>query len=327
MVSVVDAFNFYRNLKSVEQLKDRKEEKAAKDDERNIVNLLIEQIEFANVILINKTDLVSVEELAKIEGVVRILNPSARIFKTVRSKIPLKEIFDTKLFDFDVASTAPGWLQHMRGSAIPETIEYGITSFMYRARRPFHPKRFHELLYPKSGVSNIFEPVWRSKGFVWIASRDKYLAEFEKAGVLYELDGADLWFCEKPEDEWEEAKDMVKKDFEPGVGDKRQELVFMGSGMDEKAVKAALDSCLLNDDEWKLGAEKWKEFEDPLDEWDVMFDGDEDDDEEDDDADDLSDLDDDDESDDDDDDDENADIRYRGHAHNHHGHGHSHKKQ
>jgi len=163
------------------------------------------------VILINKVDLVSPEELAKIEGVVRMLNPGARIHKTVRSNVALKDIFNTQLFDFDKAATAPGWLQEMRGTHVPETVEYGITSFLYRARRPFHPQRFYDLLF-KPG-SKLLDNVWRSKGFVWcglfhaylltpslisfsfrIASRDRYVAEFEKAGLLIELDGADLWF-------------------------------------------------------------------------------------------------------------------------------------
>lgn len=220
MLTVVDAFNFLKNLHSLETLKEGRE-KASDEDDRTIVSLLLDQVEFANVILLNKVDLVAEEEALRIESTLRMLNPQAKILRTLRSNVPLKEVLHTNLFDMATAEASPGWLQELRGSHVPETVEYGITSFVFRSRRPFHPDRFYALLNPEErGLPNLLKAVVRAKGFVWLATRDDFVAEFEVTGALNYLDGVDLWYCEQDEAEWDLPADQIKKDFVPHLGDR-----------------------------------------------------------------------------------------------------------
>eukprot|EP01124_Arcella_intermedia_P016166 TRINITY_DN2273_c0_g1_i1.p1 TRINITY_DN2273_c0_g1~~TRINITY_DN2273_c0_g1_i1.p1 ORF type:complete len:434 (+),score=112.80 TRINITY_DN2273_c0_g1_i1:31-1302(+) len=267
LVTVVDCYNFLANLSSVEKLADRGQA-SNEEDERNFVNLLIDQLEFSNIIILNKTDLVKPHDLNKIECLVHLLNPDAVVLKTTYAKVDLEAILNTGKFNFEKAATAPGWLKEIRGQHTPETVEYGISSFVYRARRPFHPKRFFQLVEDPKKLKEVV----RSKGFVWLASRDPYMGEWEKAGKIYEITSESKWYCELPEAEWDADVATVKKDFVGEVGDKRQEMVFIGIGMDQKKITQFLDKCLLTDKEMALGPDEWVEFDDPFPSWEAESD-------------------------------------------------------
>lgn len=271
LVTVVDAAEFQVDFGSVDTLRDQ-EIGLNSDDDRNIADLLVSQVEFANVIVLNKTDLVTEQKLGQLEAVLRHLNPSARLIRSERGVVPLKQVLDTGLFDFDKASAAPGWLQELRGEHIPESEEYGISSFVYRARRPFHPGRLFELMQ-----SSEMETVVRSKGYLWLATRDQYAGMWSQAGACCELDVGGEWWCRTPQDDWPDDPELradIKANWSPETGDQRQELVFIGVNLDQPAVIAGLDSCLLTDEEYAGGPELWAEFEDPFPEW--QFSGDED---------------------------------------------------
>eukprot|EP01114_Cavostelium_apophysatum_P006803 TRINITY_DN1828_c0_g1_i2.p1 TRINITY_DN1828_c0_g1~~TRINITY_DN1828_c0_g1_i2.p1 ORF type:complete len:452 (-),score=165.83 TRINITY_DN1828_c0_g1_i2:64-1419(-) len=281
MVTVVDAFNFFKNLKSVLALKDTAES-SDPEDMRTIAHLLIDQIEFANVIIINKIELVSPEELAVIVNAVKRLNPDAKLHQTSFSKVDLKELLNTRLFNFDKAITSPGWLKEMRGEHVPETEEYGISSIVYRARRPFHPQRLWDLL-EKSETR--LPTVIRSKGFTWIASKHDFSGEWESAGNIYRIGPDGPWFADMDPEEREEEHPDYEQDLSDDptfvYGDRRQELVVIGIHLDKEDVTKKLNACLLTDEEWALGPEKWAEWEDNWGDWedeeedDEMDEGDE----------------------------------------------------
>ncbi|KAL6056850.1 Zinc metallochaperone GTPase ZigA [Balamuthia mandrillaris] len=264
MVTVVDTHNFMKDLKSVESLKQRGQA-VSEEDIRSVVDLLAEQIEFADVIIMNKMDLVTEEQAKPIEGVIRKLNPEAKLIKTTNSKVDLKDILNTHLFDFEKAALAPGWLRELRGEHVPESEEYCISSFVYRARRPFYPQRIYDVV-----TEDQLQGVIRSKGFFWLATRDEWSGEWASAGDIYRFEGTERWYCETPEEEWPEEEDFVggiKKDWDPVVGDKRQEIVFIGIKMDTQQLISILDKCLLTDSEMLLGKEAWSQFPDPFDPW------------------------------------------------------------
>jgi G3E family GTPase len=176
--TVVDCLNFFKDYCSSDSLEDRGQAATKTGlvsslimltfkDERKITTLLVEQIEFANVILLNKTDLVSKEELAKVIYMVKKLNPDADIVETNYSKVPLEKVLNTKKFDLTKAEQLPGWLKEIRGQHVPETQEYGISSTVFRSRKPFHPQRLHHLLFESDKLKSLL----RSKGYCWIATR------------------------------------------------------------------------------------------------------------------------------------------------------------
>ena len=200
MVTVVDAGNFLRDFGSEDDLVDRKMG-LNDDDQRNVVDLLTDQVEFANVILLNKCDLIDEAEKITLLGILRNLNPQARIIETVRGGIDLAAIMGTGLFSLDEASAQPGWLGVPRGEEQPETDEYGISSFVYRARRPFHASRLWAKLDLEEGI---LAGVIRSKGFLWIASRHDYAYAWSQAGVSVQINPAGLWWAAAPEEEWPE---------------------------------------------------------------------------------------------------------------------------
>jgi len=311
MVTMVDGHNFLRDLKSIESLRDRGQA-SGEQDFRKIAKLLIEQIEFANVVVINKTDLLDNQSIVRVENAVKNLNPGAVIHKTTYSKVELTNILNTNLFDFDKASQSPGWKAQLRGTHTPESEEYGIRSFVYRARRPFHPKRLHNLL--SESETNLIGVI-RSKGFAWVASRDKFCAEWESAGNIYTLDGWYSWYVEVPKEEWdadEEALAEINREWDDVTGDKRQEIVIIGDAdMKESSIRQHLDDCLLTDEEMKLGLEGWQQFEDPWDAWEFLDEHDEEEEEE--------------EEDDEDAEEEECSDENHSHSHSHsHGHSHSH---
>jgi len=265
MVTVVDGGNFLDDYQSSESLADRKLSLGA-DDERDIVNLLVDQVEFADVIVVNKTDLLTAIQADRLEAILRSLNSTARIVRAERGRVPLKEILDTKRFDFERASAAPGWLATMRGETHSETEEYGIASFAYRARMPFHPDRIYRFMFNKVLLAGLL----RSKGFCWIATRPKWTALWSQAGRVMELSPRAVWWADVPNAEW--PTDPVEREnvlaaFDGPFGDRRQELVFIGRHLDEPAIRSALNACLMTDAEMTAGPEVWATIHDPLPVW------------------------------------------------------------
>ena len=244
MVTVVDAANLIKNYSSTDFLKDKGE--SLEDDERTLVDLLVEQIEFANVILLNKIDLISSEELKTVKAIISGLNTEAKVFECSHSTVNLKEVVDTGLFDLKQAHTHPLWAKELYNfkDHVPETEEYGITSFVYLAREPFDPSKIH----------NFFNQEWpgviRSKGFFWISSRPEFIGEVSQAGAFVRHQGIGRWWTTVPKDRWPEGPDfdaLMDKYWNKDFGDRRQEIVFIGlkSEMDEKNIRERLDACLI----------------------------------------------------------------------------------
>ncbi len=275
MVTVVDCYNWLMDFTSEDALQDR-EMAAGEDDERTVTDLLLDQVEFSNIIVLNKTDLIDEKELGILEGVVHHLNPDAKIIKTNYSKVPLEYIFNTHLFDFEKASQNPGWLKELRGEHVPETLEYGVTSFVYSRRRPFNPSRLVKFISNEEDLA----PVIRSKGFFWLCTKMDTYGIWSQAGRTLRIEAGGKFFAAIPEKDWvldannrfskdsnqslEEFIAQVKEEWDPKWGDRRQELVFMGVGMDHEKMTKLLDACLLTDEEMALGPKKWAEFEDPI---------------------------------------------------------------
>jgi G3E family GTPase len=264
LVTVVDAMNFLKDYDDTAELRERGIGLSDEDD-RTIVDLLVDQIEFANVILLNKADLVTAEELARLETIIHRLNPDAKIIRAQFGQTALNEILNTGLFDFEKASAAPGWLKEIRGEHIPETEEYGISSFVYRARRPFHPGRFWK------HINSDWAGVIRSKGFFWLATRNDFTGLWSQAGNASRAEPAGMWYAALPKEEWPEdaeTEQWVKSHWLPEIGDRRQEIVLIGINMDRLKLTDAFNKCLLTDKEMALGVEGWQKFTDPFDYWD-----------------------------------------------------------
>jgi G3E family GTPase len=258
MVTVVDAVNLMKDFQTLESLADR-DIGVDDQDERNIVDLLVDQIEFANVILLNKTDVASAEEVAKIEGLLHRMNPNARVIRTVNSQVGLNEIINTGAFDFDQAASFEEWLTTEPHT--PETEEYGVSSFVYRARRPFHPQRLYDAVVKEGLLSDVL----RSKGLAWLANFNDSAATWSQAGKIMTLEPAGTWWALAEDEDFPDDEVMVaniKKDMLPDIGDRRQELVFIAQNLNEAALRAKLDSCLLTDAEYALGDYEWAHYED-----------------------------------------------------------------
>ncbi|HTJ95791.1 MAG TPA: zinc metallochaperone GTPase ZigA, partial [Pararobbsia sp.] len=263
MVTVVDAFNFLKDYSSQDSLQTRGES-LGDEDTRTVVDLLIEQIEFCDVIILNKIDLINESERDRLMAILRGLNRRARIEVSSFGKVSLDRVLDTKLFDFEEASKAPGWLSEMRGEHRPETDEYGIKSFVWLARRPMHPQRFWDV------VHSDWPGVLRSKGFFWLASRPTYAGSWSQAGGVCRHGGAGLWWAAVPKAHWPtepESLGFIEKYWTAEVGDARQELVLIGIDMDEAALRERLDACLLTDAEMVSGPHAWTGLPDPFPSW------------------------------------------------------------
>ncbi len=265
MVTVVDGVNFLLDYQAAESLASRGET-LGEDDERSITDLLIEQIEFADVILISKIDLIIQHDREELIAIVQRLNAQAQILPMVMGQVPLGRILDTGLFDFERAAQAPGWLQELRGEHVPETEEYGIASTAYRARRPFHPERFFNFIdrpWPNGKLL-------RSKGFFWLASKPEEAGSWSQAGGLMRHGFAGRWWRFVPKNQWpqdEESTAAIMKNWLAATGDCRQELVFIGQDIDFSQLTAELDACLLTDAEMALGVESWRLLPDPFGPW------------------------------------------------------------
>ena len=262
MVTVVDSFNFFKDFGSPETLMDRKLTDI-EDDMRTIVNLLTDQIEFANLILLNKTDLVTNEHLGILKAAIKKLNPSAKIIETNYSKIDPKEILNTGLFNFEEAEQSAGWIEELnKEEHTPETEEYGIGSFVYRTKIPFDPVRFWDYVQ-----NNFPTTIIRSKGMFWLSSRSEQAISWSQAGGSLKADSAGVWWSSMPFDErikylsFVENQKLIEKNWDKEFGDRKNELVFIGQDMNEKLIRAQLDFCLSTEDE--INTKKWKEgFED-----------------------------------------------------------------
>lgn len=246
MVTVVDAVNLLNDYSSHDFLKDRGEV-MGEEDNRTLVHLLTDQIEFADVVVLNKVDDASAQQVDAARKIIRSLNADAKIIESNYSDVASSEIFDTGLFDFEKAETHPMWAKELYGFAdhVPETEEYGVTSFTYRARRPFDPQAIHDLLNgPLPGVI-------RAKGHFWIATRPEWLAEFSLAGSLSSIAPLGTWWASVPSERWPDndaLRNYLKANWEEPWGDRRQEIVFIGAGIDWPALSARLDAALLPED-------------------------------------------------------------------------------
>ncbi len=294
MVTVVDGVNFLRDFHEADSLASRGET-LGEEDERSITDLLIEQVEFADVIVVSKVDQVDDEVLQDTLAVLRGLNRDAKLLLSSFGDVPLAELLDTGRFDMERAQRAPGWVKELRGEHTPETEEYGIGSFVYRSRRPFHPARFARAL--QSGMPGVI----RSKGWFWLANRMDWVGELNTVGAATRTQAAGFWYAARDRvragledtapllpptplpysdlgwarqqaDCWsaplpglEEFPDAaahtaMQRLWHPLWGDRRQELVVIGVHMDERAVRAELDACLLNDQELRAGPLLWQQM-------------------------------------------------------------------
>ncbi|HID4048260.1 TPA: zinc metallochaperone GTPase ZigA [Pluralibacter gergoviae] len=263
MVTVVDAYNFLRDYGSADSIRSRGES-LGDEDERSVVDLLIDQIEFCDVLVLNKIDLIDEAQKATLMAMLHKLNPRAKIVIAQFGQVPLAEVLDTGLFDFDRAAQAPGWLKELRGEHTPETEEYGITSFAFRARRPFHPQRFWQLM------QHDLRGVVRSKGYFWLASRPQYAGSWSQAGGVTHQGLGGMWWASVPEHRWPtdpESLEFIRSKWIDGIGDARQELVFIGMDMDEADLRSRLDAALLTDAEMAEGPKAWRHYDDPLPAW------------------------------------------------------------
>lgn len=280
MVTVVDAFNFLRDYGSADALAERGIA-ATEEDDRTLVELLIEQIEFCDVLVVNKADLVSADDLTRLQRILARINPRAVQVVSRFGAVPLAEVLNTGRFDFDEASSAPGWLSSLNHehdhdhdhdhAHHGEADEFGIGNFIYRARRPFHPERLWALLHEE------WKGVLRSKGFFWLASRNDIAGSLSQAGGACRHGPAGMWWAAQDRSEWPDGDDELAAEIaadwhgDPDdltIGDRRQELVMIGVGIDPALWQAKFDACLLTDEEYALGPQGWQQFADPFPAWD-----------------------------------------------------------
>lgn len=251
MVTVVDAFNFIDDLDSIDTLMDRNLNDDTTDD-RTIVNLLIEQIEFANVIILNKTDLVSEEEVLELKHILKKLNPEAKIITSTYGKVELNQIMNTGLFDYDKTSQSAGWIKELENEHTPETDEYGLSSFVYRTREPFHPERFYNYVNYEWNYSII-----RSKGLFWIASRPDLAISWSQAGGALTSQLAGVWWDSLSKYErntnpsFQANEEEIMKRWDKKYGDRLNELVLIGQDMDKNKIIEELNSCLCTPEEYE----------------------------------------------------------------------------
>ena len=264
MVTVVDAVNLLRDYSSHDFLRDRGEV-AGDGDERTLVDLLVEQIEFADVVVLNKAADASTQNLALARQILRALNPDADVVEANFGRVPLNRVLDTGRFDFDKAEKHPLWFKELNGfnDHLPETEEYGIRSFVYRARRPFDPAKLQDF------INSPWPGVVRAKGFFWLATRPQYVGELSQAGALTRTGKRGLWWSSVPKHRWPdhaEWRAAMKPYLDPVWGDRRQELVFIGCDpMDEAILRTRLDACLVPETDYIPS--RWRDLADPFPSW------------------------------------------------------------
>ncbi|MCQ9067134.1 zinc metallochaperone GTPase ZigA [Vibrio alginolyticus] len=265
MVTVVDAINFLRDYDEAKFLTETAES-LGEDDERSVADLLVDQVEFADVILISKTDLAEKSEIERLLAILKTLNTSATILPISNGEVELDAVLDTQSFSFEKAQQAPGWLKEIRGEHIPETEEYGISSFAYHARRPFHPEKFYDFLHNAKDYGKLI----RSKGYFWLATRPEFVGQWSQAGGIARYGVAGMFWKAIPKEEWptdQDYLDAINDVWQEPYGDMRQELVFIGQGLEQEKLIARLNECLLTEDEMEQGLDYWLSLEDPFPEW------------------------------------------------------------
>ena len=263
MVTVVDGANLLKDYGSQEFLKDRGES-LGEEDERTIVDLLVEQIEFANIVVISKCDIIDDSQKDLVTKILKSLNPESKIIFASNGNLNPKDILNTGLFDFEKAETMSGWYKELMGEHTPETEEYGISSFIYRSKKPFNPEKFYNF------TQKPVEGLVRAKGFFWLASRMHWVGELAVAGAQLKTSVAGRWWANIPKDKWpqdESWKKLIKELWQEPFGDRRQEIVFIGINMDESKITKLLDDCLLTDEELKTEWRSWEKLPDPFPEW------------------------------------------------------------
>jgi G3E family GTPase len=265
MVTVVDAANLLANYGSRDFLRDRGES-LGEDDRRSLVDLLVDQIEFADVIVLNKLDAATPAQRHAARDIIRALNPVAELVETSMGQVALDRLLDTGRFDYDKAQEHPLWAKELYGYADhrSETEEYGIGSFVYRARRPFDPARFHRF------INESWPGVIRAKGHFWLATRPDWCGEMSQAGALVRTQALGFWWAAIPTKRWPDDagwRAAVAKHWDPYYGDRRQELVFIGADLDEAILRRRLDACLVRDEIGSAGAADWPGLSDPFPAW------------------------------------------------------------
>ncbi len=268
MVTVVDGVNFLKDYDEAKYLKESGES-LGEDDERSVADLLVDQVEFADILLISKTDLVEASEVSRLKAILKTLNTHAQIIPISLGKIDIDKVINTNLFDFERAEKAPGWLKEMQGEHVPETEEYGISSFSYVARRPFYPEKIHNLLHD----SKRFGKLIRSKGYFWLGTRPEFVGQWNQAGGIARYGFAGRFWKSVPKKDWpedEESLTIINKQWVEPFGDMRQELVFIGQNLDKEGMTEALDDCLLSDEDILKGKAHWATFNDPFPAWDQI---------------------------------------------------------
>lgn len=263
MVTVVDAANFLHDYKQAEALQERGES-LGEEDQRTVTDLLIDQIEFADVIVLNKLDLVNEKQAEEVEAIIKALNPGAQIIPTSHSKVPLDRVLDTKLFDYQKAESSAGWIKELQGEHTPETEEYGISSFTYRSSKPFDAEKFYAFVSNKEK----WEGILRSKGFFWVSADHKCAYEWAQAGGVSNVSPAGIWYDSVEDKEAlqipEEQRPENRPDWDENYGDRMQLLVFIGQSMDEDAIRAELDACHYVHDVENLDMDSWNGLENPF---------------------------------------------------------------
>jgi len=261
MTTVVDAHRLFDYFDEVDELGIGRDD----DDQRTIAELIVDQIEFADLIVLTKTDLVDADDSERVAALLQTLNPSARIEVAPFGRLPIETLLDSGRFDPDSTGAFPGWAQALNGEHISESEEFGITNFVYRSQWPFHPERLHDVL-----TDSRWDGVLRSKGFFWVATRPDVQAIWHHAGAAVTLEPSAPWMATIPREQWElEPDELADLDdrWDPLLGDRMTELVFIGIDMDHAGVTATLDACVLTSDEIELGFTGWADLDDPLPMW------------------------------------------------------------
>ncbi len=265
MVTVVDAINFLKDYDAAKYLQETGES-LGEEDERSVADLLVDQVEFADLILVSKCDLAGTQEVGRLTAILKTLNTHARIVPISHGEVEIDEVLNTGLFDFDRAQLAPGWLKEMRGEHVPETEEYGIASFGYEARRPFHPEKFHSFLHNTEQYGKLI----RSKGYFWLATRPEFAGQWSQAGGIARYGFAGMFWKAVPRKNCPDDDDYlasINRQWVEPFGDMRQELVFIGQNLDQAAMTRALDDCLLSEAELLEGRKHWATLPDPFPLW------------------------------------------------------------
>jgi len=262
MVTVVDASSFLKDYNQAEALQERGES-LGENDMRTVTDLLVDQVEFANVIVLNKLDLVSEEQATEVEGVLRALNPGAIIHRATRGEIPLESVLNTGMFNYEEAESSAGWIRELEGEHTPETEEYGISSFTYRTSEPFNAEKLWAFLHDDAN----WKGVLRSKGFFWVAADHRVAYEWAQAGGRRTANPMGTWWAATPRKYWRQPdgeRPDQKETWHARYGDRHQALVFIGQEMDESRIRARLDACLLERKVALSSSETWADLPNPF---------------------------------------------------------------